>query len=406
MNTLKNAAVIVLLVGVGYGVYVVVNRGADPPPPGLNTQTPPVSMSPGTEAPAPNGPNWGGSPSGSAPSSNGNHASSLPHRPVPSSLGHPDEAVGRDGSASLTAPPLSPPASPTARAAVPSPRTSDSAVDPIHDARHDTIGPARAADGPQERLSSDPGGSKDSPTSPPSGGNEQSPRGTFADAWAEAQDLLAAQKLVEAHAKLSLWYADPRLTPAEDDKLTDVLGQLAGTIIYSSSEHLLEKPYVVKPTDTIDSIAMAYYVTPKLLAKINGLDDPKAIRAGDTLKVIRGPFHAVVHISREEISLQLEQRYAGRFRIVRTGNDFRLPQKPVIFPVSQKANAHGEHWIGLDKGYAIHADAAPAAGSTPMPGRDSIAINSKDAEDLFDILTVDQKYGSQVGIMPREPSFR
>jgi LysM repeat protein len=170
---------------------------------------------------------------------------------------------------------------------------------------------------------------------------------------------------------------------------------------------LLEKPYVVKATDTLDSIAMAYYVTPKLLAKINGIDDPKAIRPGDTLKVVRGPFHAVVHISREEISLQLEQRYAGRFRIVRTGNDFRLPQKPVIYPVREKANARGEHWIGLDAGYAIHADLAPgAAGSAPAPGRDSIAINAKDAEDLYDILTVDAKYGSQVGIMPREPSFR
>ena len=199
----------------------------------------------------------------------------------------------------MTAPPLVPPATPRERAAVPSPRTTDSAVDPIHDARHDTIPPARKADAPQERLSSDPGGYKDSPTSPPpSGGSEQSPRGTFADAWLEGQDCWAQKPW--SHAKLSLWYADPRLTPAEDDKLTDVLGQLAGTIIDSSSEHLLEKPYVVKPTDTIDSIAMAYYVTPKLLAKINGLDDPKAIRAGDTLKVIRGPFHAVVHISRRD----------------------------------------------------------------------------------------------------------
>ena len=97
MNTLKNAAVIVLLVGVGYGVYVVVNRGAGPPPPGLNTQTPPVSIGPGAEAPAPTGhatgPNWGGAPSGNARS-----ASSLPHRPVPPSHDHgarPKDTEGR-----------------------------------------------------------------------------------------------------------------------------------------------------------------------------------------------------------------------------------------------------------------------------------------------------------------------
>ncbi|MEX0642732.1 MAG: LysM peptidoglycan-binding domain-containing protein [Pirellulales bacterium] len=397
MNTLKNAAVIALLVGVGYGVYVVVNRGADPPPPGVDTAIPKLEVGSGVETGIP--------PTGAPPSNPSvsyplSPSTALPparsHQPVPPALGHRADATERDRSGYLDPPPLV--------------GTSRPPDDTIPDARR--VDPAlaqRGADAPVDRrIPTEPLASKGAPAaSPPARASDQPPKGTFADAWRDAQDLLAAQKLVEAHANLSIWYADARLTRAEDEKLTELLGQLAGTIIYSSRDHLLEKPYVVKPSDSLDAIAMAHFVTPKLLAKINGLDDPKSIQPGDTLKVVRGPFHAVVHISREEISLQLAKRYAGRFRIVRTGNDFRLPQKAAIYSVSQKANANGEHWIGLEGGYAIHADISPGAtGSAPQPGRDSIAINAKDAEDLFDILTVDPNEGSKVGIVPPDPGLR
>ena len=50
------------------------------------------------------------------------------------------------------------------------------------------------------------------------------PAGKFADAWQEAQRLLAENRLVEAHALLSSWYGRSDLTATEETHLVDLLG--------------------------------------------------------------------------------------------------------------------------------------------------------------------------------------
>ena len=89
---------------------------------------------------------------------------------------------------------------------------------------------------------------------------------------------------------------------------------MAGMVIYSR-QHLLEKPYRVQQGDTLERIADSYGVTPTLLARMNGIHNPRDLRPGFNLKVIRGPFSAVISLEKHELALMLQDRYAGRFLI-------------------------------------------------------------------------------------------
>ena len=58
MNTLKPLLIVAVLAGIGYGVYVRLNRGANAPPPRVaeGWETGPAVQLPGQPSPAPWGP--------------------------------------------------------------------------------------------------------------------------------------------------------------------------------------------------------------------------------------------------------------------------------------------------------------------------------------------------------------
>ncbi len=238
--------------------------------------------------------------------------------------------------------------------------------------------------------------------------------GSYDDAWKEAQGLLQQGQLDAAHRLLSNWYGDASLTPVMRDQLVELLSQLAGTLIYST-EHHLEPAYTVKSGETLADIAKLYNVSPQLLAKINGIADPARLQPGTQLKVVRGPFTALVSLSQRELTLALEGRYAGRFPIAigqewqPTEGEFEVKTKytnPTYFGRNQTIDAEnpdnplGEHWVGLiskDGAYSgplgIHGTNDPASLHS-TDSRGYLRLAPQDAEDIFDILTV----GSQVVI--------
>lgn len=234
-------------------------------------------------------------------------------------------------------------------------------------------------------------------------------RKEFAEFLEAACRKLDRGEFSQVHTVLTAWYADPRLTPEEDAQLTDLLDQVAGTVVFSR-QHLLEKPYIVQPGDTLQSIAERYNVTPELLAKINGIARPEDLVPGMTLKVVRGPFDAVIYLHRRELVLMLQGKYAGRFRIgigtdarqcegsyqVREKTRFpRYFTDSGVYEPGDPRNPLGPKWIGLEGRLGIHSASDPAQFDNPQaPG--SIFVSAKDMEDLFDILTI----GSRVTIVP------
>lgn len=137
-------------------------------------------------------------------------------------------------------------------------------------------------------------------------------RAAFTADWDEAHDQLAAGRYAEALALLSSWYNDADLAFEENQRLEDLLGQLAGTVIYSQKD-LLMPPHVVGAGETLPAIAAPLGVNWQLLAKINGIPQPDGLIPGESLKVLRGPFDADVSLSRRRLTLRLTGNYAGSF---------------------------------------------------------------------------------------------
>ena len=186
--------------------------------------------------------------------------------------------------------------------------------------------------------------------------------------------------------------------------MEELLSQLAGTVIYSR-DHLLEPPYLVRTGDTLESIAQRHNVPAELLAKINGIRNPDHLEPGRELKVVRGPFEAVVDLNRRELILLLDGRYAGFFPI---GIGLDLADTEGVFYVRDKrvnpsfydadgrldaTNPLGDRWIELHEELGIHGTNNPQH-IGGVGGRGCISLGDRDIEDVFDILSI----GSRVTI--------
>jgi LysM repeat protein len=246
--------------------------------------------------------------------------------------------------------------------------------------------------------------------SQPAGGGAHA---EFAATWKSAMLSLEQDRLADAHLALSEWYGNPSLSPEEDAQLLELLDRLAGTVIYSR-EHLLERAHEVQPGETLDRIADMYEVPWQVLANINGISDPQRIRPAETLKVVHGPFDAVVELERFRLTLFLQGRYAGRFRIG-IGKDRSTPEGE--FAVLQKLtnptyygnqevidqndpnNPLGEYALMLGDHILIHGTNDPQSIGR-AESRGCIRLDNRDIKDVFEILSArtDRSAGSKVAV--------
>jgi len=212
----------------------------------------------------------------------------------------------------------------------------------------------------------------------------------FAAVWADAHDKLAAGRYAEALQALSAWHDDPSLGLEESQRLDDLLGQLAGTVIYSQRDLMLP-PHVVAPGDTLPALAAPLGVSWQLLAKINGIDDPARLVPGEHLKLVRGPFDAVVSVSRRRLTLQLHGNYAGSFPVV-VGRQF-LARVGGSLPVVEVHRADAattraatlQRSVVLGDGLVIEAVDDPGLLADGGPSS-SLVVSVRDLNDVIDIL--------------------
>jgi len=222
-------------------------------------------------------------------------------------------------------------------------------------------------------------------------------REAFAQFMEAAHKDLEQGRLAEVHQTLSLWYDNPELTPEESRQLTELLDQVAGTVVYSR-QHLIERPYTVQSGDTLQRVGRAYGVPWELLAKINGISDPENIEPGRELKVLRGPFDAVVDLEKHEMTLKLRGLYAGRFQIGVGRNQQELEGTYFVEDKIVQSDAPdsplGRYWIKLNDRVGIHGTNDPRnIGADDGPG--TISLGNRDIEDVHDILSI----GSRVRIL-------
>ncbi|TWT29241.1 LysM domain protein [Posidoniimonas corsicana] len=217
---------------------------------------------------------------------------------------------------------------------------------------------------------------------------------SYAEAIVQINEALARDELLRAHTMLSNWYNDPTLTPEQREDVASLLSQLAGTVVYST-DHRMEPPYTVKPGDTLETIAQQYGVPWRLLAKINGVPSATAIQAGQTLKVLHGPFQAFVDASNSELVLMIDGKYAGKFAVQLSGaaaadGHWTVAQKPDGQPTAYGATPDGKQLV-LKDASGMSTLVIGSTGGSPME-RGRVTVAAADLDELHDILSV----GSEV----------
>ena len=211
-------------------------------------------------------------------------------------------------------------------------------------------------------------------------------------AWPAIQAALDRDELTRAHLMLTQWLDEPTLSPRRRGEIESLVGDLAGTVVYSM-EHRLAPPHTVAPGETLATIAQQYNVPWELLAKVNGVASSEAVQPGQVLKVIRGPFAADVRLDTGELVLLIDGRYAGKFPVRVEGQapadgEWRVGQKQVdagslgtfsAGPPQQKVVLQG------GAGETIELSAGPVA---PAGSSGRLTIASADLADLYDILSI------------------
>ena len=213
-----------------------------------------------------------------------------------------------------------------------------------------------------------------------------------------ADEQYAQDKRKEALATLSIFYNTPNLSGEQRSELLSRLDPLARDVIYSR-RHLLEQPHRVGQNETLMQVAARYEVPWQLLANINQVKDPVTVLPGTELKVVRGPFHADVNLATKELTLFLGDLYAGRFPIG-VGND--PAPKPGTYTVQDKQvsrtfydaagspvppgspnNPYGEVWLDLGGQLCIHGSPS----TTNPTDKGCVSLAADYADDLYGILS-------------------
>lgn len=199
------------------------------------------------------------------------------------------------------------------------------------------------------------------------------------DQWVDARSLLNT-RLIDP---------SPTLSRAEARSIREKLAEINATLIFSSRtipNDPLTELYTIAGGDFLAKVAPRYGITYQLIEHINGIN-ARRIRVGQRIKVVHGPFHAVVKKSDFRMDLFLTDPDGKKVYIrslpvglgeddstplgswiVRQGGKvanpgWTNPRTGKVYAPDNSLNPIGEYWIGLEgtddrtqglAGYGIH----------------------------------------------------
>lgn len=228
----------------------------------------------------------------------------------------------------------------------------------------------------------------------------------FAETLAAVEAHLEQDEWLAAHKELSrLYWAEPERRA----EIMDRINHTAQAIFFSPQPHFID-PHVVSAGDRLQTIASQYKLSWEFVAQLNQID-PKRIRDGQKLKVIRGPFSAVVELNDFSMTVHLQGYYVKRYQ-VGIGKDGASPMgkhtviDKVVNPQytapdgkvisgDDPANPLGERWINLGNSYGIHGTIEPDS-IGKAASRGCIRLGDDDVVEVYNFLI----NGSEVVIRP------
>jgi lipoprotein-anchoring transpeptidase ErfK/SrfK len=219
-------------------------------------------------------------------------------------------------------------------------------------------------------------------------------------------EQIKAGNVLEAHKALSrLYWKHPESRLEVQERI-----DLTAKAIYFSPQPHVQEPYLVQPGDQLRKIATKYQVPWEFLARLNRID-PKRLREGQRLKVINGPFGAIVTLGDFEVTVHHAGLYVRRYPCcIGKGNSspvgkFKVLNKVTnpqytdpdgkVFRGGDRENPLGTHWIDLGDSYGIHGTIDPNSIGR-AESRGCIRLLNSDVAEVYDLLDL----GSEVVIRP------
>jgi FOG: LysM repeat len=211
----------------------------------------------------------------------------------------------------------------------------------------------------------------------------------------EADRLIQAGEDIKAHRLLSETYWKAR---GSRQQLMSRLNLLAHRIYFSSDVHYLP-PYEVHFGDRLEKLAARYRVSSEYLARLNRLDSP-ALKVGRPLKVIQGPFSAVIDPAEFVMTIHSQGYFVTAIPI---GFGTEQPISGGTFRVT-KAPAQPNESVSLAKGWMEIQDPTGALqgfriqgtsnsnliGTVSGPG--GIRMGEREFALVYDLLTEDSEF--------------
>lgn len=231
-------------------------------------------------------------------------------------------------------------------------------------------------------------------------------------------DLLAARGL------FSKALADSRSVASDRDSLRDKLAKISDELVFSNkvvAGDPMTETYTVAAGDSLIRIARKRDLATdwRLIQRINGLKDPGALKVGQKLKLVRGPFHAVVSKSAYRLDLytgspddQETWTFVKSFKVglgtengTPTGTFVVKPASKLVnphwtnpktgehFDASDPKNPIGEFWMGIEgvgasavhKGFGLHGTIEPdSIGQQKSMG--CVRLGDQDIALLYELL--------------------
>jgi LysM repeat protein len=234
----------------------------------------------------------------------------------------------------------------------------------------------------------------------------------------EAMSYIEARpaRIIDARERLNETLPLP-MSERQRTIVKERLSELADKWLFSRTifpQDRLTGTYKVKPGELLSTIGKQCKVPYEILMEINKIDSPEALRAGETIKVINGPFHVRVYRSTFTMDLYLQNTFVRSFPVglgkpgmetptglwaVKDGGKMIAPKW--TDPISGKTYEDGDEdyplgsrWIGLEglkgdavgrTGFAIHGTKDPNSIGT-LSSQGCVRLHNGNAVLVYNLL--------------------
>jgi len=235
---------------------------------------------------------------------------------------------------------------------------------------------------------------------------EAKPDETGIDVWLEkARQLIKDDQQLKARKILTEKYLN---SPGKErEAYRKLLDEINEHLIWDPTCTTGAETYRLQQGDTLGKVARKYDINWRMIARLNGIDNPARIRAGDELKILTGEPRILVTKSEFTLTLLIDDYYVKEYPVGIGKND-KTPNgkftvdnclvepdwyKPSggLVKYGEEGHLLGDRWMGFEdkpgvRGYGIHGTNDPDSVGTKC-SQGCVRLRNEDVRELYDFVT-------------------